>query len=88
MVQTNYLTRERTGVLATCDVIKVSVTSDGLWMATLEEREDGKSTVERRLKFWEFDDAKQRCREWGLVGEWECWVWKMGEWATLNAVML
>ena len=60
VVQTNYLTRERTGALATCDVTRVSVTSDGLWMATMEQRDDGRSTPERRLKFWEFDEAKQR----------------------------
>ena len=61
MVQTNYLTRERTGALVTCDVSRVAVTSGGEWMATLEERDDGQTTAERRLKFWQFDDAKQRC---------------------------
>ncbi|XP_043229163.1 WD repeat-containing protein 75-like [Amphibalanus amphitrite] len=59
VVQTNYLTRERTGAPVTCDVTRVAVTSDGAWMATLEERDDGQSTAERRLKIWEFDDTKQ-----------------------------
>ncbi|XP_037084684.1 WD repeat-containing protein 75-like [Pollicipes pollicipes] len=59
VVQTNYLTRERTGAPVTCDVTRAAVTSDGGWMATLEERDDGRTTPERRLKFWRFDAVQQ-----------------------------
>lgn len=36
------------------------MSSDGTLMATMEERDDGISSVEIRLKFWEFNADKQK----------------------------
>jgi hypothetical protein len=56
----NYLTQERNEVIVNTDVTKVSFNSDGRWMATVEQRDDGETNIEVRLKFWHFDDVKQR----------------------------
>ena len=56
----NYLTQERNAVIVSTDVTKVSVNSDGHWMATVEHRDDGETSVEVRLKFWHYDAVKQR----------------------------
>jgi hypothetical protein len=33
--------------------------SDGHWMATVEQRDDGETNMEVRLKFWHYDSVKQ-----------------------------
>jgi len=56
----NYLTQECNAVIVNTDVTKVSVNSDGHWMATVEHRDDGETSMEVRLKFWHYDAVKQR----------------------------
>jgi len=56
----NYLTQERDAVIVSTAVTKVSLNSDGHWMATVEHRDDGETSVEGRLKFWHYDAVKQR----------------------------
>jgi len=56
----NYLTQERDAVIVSTAVTKVSLNSDGHWMATVEHRDDGETSVEVRLKFWHYDAVKQR----------------------------
>lgn len=56
----NYLTQERNDVIVNTDVTKVSLNCDGHWMATVEQRDDGETNMEVRLKFWHYDNVKQR----------------------------
>jgi len=56
----NYLTQECNAVIVNTDVTKVSMNSDGHWMATVEHRDDGETSMEARLKFWHYDAVKQR----------------------------
>jgi hypothetical protein len=56
----NYLTQERSDMIVNTDVTKVSLNSDGHWMATVEQRDDGETNMEVRLKFWHYDSVKQR----------------------------
>jgi hypothetical protein len=56
----NYLTQERNVRVVNTDVTKVSMSSDGHWLATVEQRDDGETTAEVRLKFWYYDAVKQR----------------------------
>lgn len=39
--------------------MKIDINYDGSWMATVEERDDGVSFTEVRLKFWNFDTKSQ-----------------------------
>lgn len=55
----NYLTQERNALIVNVDVTKVSMNSDGHWMATVEQRDDGETSIEVRLKFWHYDAVKQ-----------------------------
>lgn len=55
----NYLTQERDDVIVNTDVTKVSLNCNGHWMATVEQRDDGETNMEVRLKFWHYDSVKQ-----------------------------
>ena len=55
----NLLTQERNAVIVNTEVTKISISYNGMWMATVEERDDQISSIELRLKFWEFDMEKQ-----------------------------
>ncbi|XP_069683922.1 WD repeat-containing protein 75 [Periplaneta americana] len=55
----NYLTQERNAVIVNTDVTKVAFSSNGQWMSTVEQRDDGETNMEVRLKFWFFDSVKQ-----------------------------
>jgi NET1-associated nuclear protein 1 (U3 small nucleolar RNA-associated protein 17) len=59
ITQMNYLTQERNDIIVNTDVMKVSLNCNGEWMATVEERDDGESNMEVRLKFWHYDTVKQ-----------------------------
>ncbi|CAL4073326.1 unnamed protein product, partial [Meganyctiphanes norvegica] len=60
---TNYITPERHEELINTDVEKVAVTANGKWMATVEYRNDFKTSLELRLKFWNFVTKDQ---SWNL----------------------
>ncbi|XP_046621539.1 WD repeat-containing protein 75 [Neodiprion virginianus] len=55
----NLLTQERNTVIANTEVTKVALSQDGLWMGSVEQRDDGLSEMEVRLKFWNFDTDTQ-----------------------------
>ncbi|XP_067012824.2 WD repeat-containing protein 75 [Anabrus simplex] len=55
----NILTQEREKVIVNTDVIRLALSSDGMWMATVEQRDDKDSSPELRLKFWQYNDEKQ-----------------------------
>ncbi|XP_058803297.1 WD repeat-containing protein 75 [Phymastichus coffea] len=55
----NILTQERDAIIVNTEVTRVAISSDGVFMATMEERDDGVSSMEIRLKFWEFHADKQ-----------------------------
>lgn len=55
----NLLTQERHTVIVNTEVTKIAINYNGTWMVTLEERDDKISSIEIRLKFWEFDLEKQ-----------------------------
>lgn len=59
ITEMNYLTQECNAVIVNTDVTKVSMNSDGHWMATVEHRDDGETSMEARLKFWHYDAVKQ-----------------------------
>ncbi|XP_012257158.2 WD repeat-containing protein 75 [Athalia rosae] len=55
----NVITQQRNAIIVNTEVTKVALSVDGLWMATVEERNDEQSNMEVRLKFWKFDTVKQ-----------------------------
>ncbi|KAK0178506.1 hypothetical protein PV327_007392 [Microctonus hyperodae] len=55
----NLLTQTRNGMIVNTEVTKIALNHDGLWMATVEERNDKISNPEVRLKFWKYDTEKQ-----------------------------
>lgn len=40
-------------------VMKIAISTDGVWMATIEEREDKILPTERKLKFWKYSEEKK-----------------------------
>ncbi|ERL83484.1 WD repeat-containing protein 75-like [Dendroctonus ponderosae] len=59
IVNQNKLTDERNCKIENTEVIKLALSEDGRWLATTEERKEGKLCKELRLKFWFFDTTKQ-----------------------------
>ncbi|KAF5278510.1 hypothetical protein FQR65_LT15681 [Abscondita terminalis] len=59
VVGQNQLTNERDYNIENTNVTKFAIDSQGLWLATVEERHDDKYASEVRLKFWEFNSVKQ-----------------------------
>ncbi|KAG8222238.1 hypothetical protein J437_LFUL001436 [Ladona fulva] len=55
----NYLTQERNAVIYNTDVTHVAFTSNGNWMATVEQRKDPEASLEVRLKFWKYAEKTQ-----------------------------
>ncbi|KAJ8680540.1 hypothetical protein QAD02_016327 [Eretmocerus hayati] len=55
----NFLTQERNSIIVNTEVTKLAINNSGKWMATTEERDDGESRPEVRLKFWQYDKQKQ-----------------------------
>lgn len=55
----NFLTQERDVIIVNTEVTKIALSYDGMWMATVEERNDKISSIEIRLKFWMYDLNKQ-----------------------------
>ncbi|KAJ9575440.1 hypothetical protein L9F63_007691, partial [Diploptera punctata] len=55
----NYVTQERNAVIINTEVIRIALSSDGRWLATVEHRDDQETFAENRLKFWQFDQRKQ-----------------------------
>ncbi|XP_076044611.1 WD repeat-containing protein l(2)05287 [Oratosquilla oratoria] len=58
----NYITQERNQELCNTDVVKIAISSDGLWLVTVEYRNDFTSSFELRLKFWQFIEKDQSWR--------------------------
>ncbi|KAF6210040.1 hypothetical protein GE061_015795 [Apolygus lucorum] len=56
----NYLTQERDKVIVNTQVTHSALTSDGLWLATIETRYEPGLALELKLKFWEFNVDKKR----------------------------
>lgn len=56
----NFLTQERNVVIINTEVTKIAINHDGMWMATVEERNDKMSCIEVRLKFWMYDVKQQQ----------------------------
>lgn len=46
-------------MIVNTEVTKAALSQDGLWMATVEQRDDEVSNMEVRLKFWKFDTETQ-----------------------------
>jgi len=55
----NFLTQERDVIIVNTEVTKIALNHNGMWMATVEERNDKISSIEVRLKFWMYDVNKQ-----------------------------
>ncbi|XP_059480084.1 WD repeat-containing protein 75 [Neocloeon triangulifer] len=55
VVHQNFLNQERGVEMVNTEVVMTAVSSDGNWLATVEERDDGKHHYECRLKFWSWD---------------------------------
>ncbi|XP_003394578.1 WD repeat-containing protein 75 [Bombus terrestris] len=56
----NFLTQERNVLVINTEVTKIAINHDGMWMATVEERNDKMSCIEVRLKFWMYDVKQQQ----------------------------
>uniref|UniRef100_A0A0A9XS32 WD repeat-containing protein 75 n=1 Tax=Lygus hesperus TaxID=30085 RepID=A0A0A9XS32_LYGHE len=56
----NYLTQERDKVIVNTQVTHSALTSDGLWLATIETRYEPGLALELKLKFWEYNNDKKR----------------------------
>lgn len=56
----NFLTQERNVLIINTEVTKIAINHDGMWMATVEERNDKMSCIEVRLKFWMYDVKQQQ----------------------------
>ncbi|XP_065332101.1 WD repeat-containing protein 75 isoform X1 [Cloeon dipterum] len=55
VVGQNYLNQQRGLDMVNTEVVLTAMSSDGNWFATVEERDDGLSHLECRLKFWSWD---------------------------------
>ena len=54
------MTQERNTIIVNTEVTRIAINTNGSWMATMEERNDNVSSIEVRLKFWQFSVEKQR----------------------------
>jgi NET1-associated nuclear protein 1 (U3 small nucleolar RNA-associated protein 17) len=54
VVAQNYLNQERNIELVNTEVVHTAMSADGNWLATVEERDDGVTHVECRIKFWKW----------------------------------
>ncbi|XP_063615170.1 WD repeat-containing protein 75-like [Penaeus indicus] len=59
ITQTNYITRERHQVIYNTQVIRMAMSADGLWLATVEYRDDFQTSIEQRVKFWHYSIVDQ-----------------------------
>lgn len=53
------MTNERDCIMINTEIRKVALSKSGLWLATVEERNDDKYHNEIRLKFWHFSEEEQ-----------------------------
>ena len=61
IVGENYISPENLDKpLVHTEVERVAFDSEGAWLATVERRDDKETAMEMRLKFWGFDEKKQR----------------------------
>lgn len=60
IVNQNKLSQEQNVAIENTNVTKFAASSQGLWLATAEERPDDKYSFELRLKFWFFNSVKQQ----------------------------
>lgn len=56
----NRITNERDVQIENTNIKALAISKNGRWMATIEERNDDGAFFEGRLKFWNFNEAKQR----------------------------
>lgn len=54
------MSEERECRLPNTLVSKIALSRSGLWLATVEERMDDNVSKELRLKFWNFNQEKQK----------------------------
>ncbi|XP_037804884.1 LOW QUALITY PROTEIN: uncharacterized protein LOC119599216 [Penaeus monodon] len=59
ITQTNYITQERHQVIYNTQVIRMAMSADGLWLATVEYRDDFQTSIEQRVKFWHYSIVDQ-----------------------------
>ncbi|KAJ8959492.1 hypothetical protein NQ318_022189 [Aromia moschata] len=59
IVGQNKITNERDATIQNTEIMRVALSKNGHWLATVEERKDEKYQNEIRLKFWKFDNEKQ-----------------------------
>ncbi|XP_064080852.1 WD repeat-containing protein 75-like [Macrobrachium nipponense] len=59
IVRENFINPERDVKMYNTEVKKVAISPEGTWLATVECRDDFQSSIEIRLKFWQFDSEKQ-----------------------------
>ncbi|XP_047488714.1 WD repeat-containing protein 75-like [Penaeus chinensis] len=59
ITQTNYITKERHQVIYNTQVIRMAMSADGLWLATIEYRDDFQTSIEQRVKFWHYSIVDQ-----------------------------
>ncbi|KAF8792694.1 Serine/threonine-protein kinase PLK1 like protein [Argiope bruennichi] len=55
----NFISQERENVVLNTDVQKAAIDDKGQWLATAEFWDDGETSPQIWLKFWEFDVSKQ-----------------------------
>lgn len=55
----NLVSQTRNMDIINTEVTKIALSSDGSWLATVEERNDGISSPEVRLKFWKYSSENQ-----------------------------
>jgi NET1-associated nuclear protein 1 (U3 small nucleolar RNA-associated protein 17) len=59
VVGQNKISSERNCNIENTQVSKIAVSKNGLWMVTVESRDDPEFSHELRMKFWKFDFGKQ-----------------------------
>nr|CAH7748419.1 unnamed protein product [Callosobruchus chinensis] len=60
IVVQNKITNERNCTMINTEITKMAISKCGLWLATVEERNDDLYSNEIRLKFWKFDLTHQK----------------------------
>lgn len=59
IVNMNYLAPESDKVIINVDIDRFTISDDGLWLATVELRDDAITLPEMRLKFWHYEDSSE-----------------------------
>lgn len=55
----NYVAQERSKHISNAEVVAIELSSDGIWLATAQMRDDPDFYSDTQLKFWLFDRKSQ-----------------------------